>query len=83
MITDNDIAKWLGSKLDDNAGINSNYTADEIRMVSKEAYKQGQIYSTHIWAWWKNGVQYVGNGVYSLTEALKFIEREPESFVVK
>lgn len=39
------------------------------------AYYEGRRDSTRLWAWWKDGIQYVGSGVYTLDYALKELDK--------
>lgn len=38
--------------------------------------KEVRIDEAKKWAWWKNGIQYVGRGVYTLKEAISEIEKD-------
>lgn len=50
-------------------------------IISKEdlvkIYKQGFIHGLDAYAWWKDGKSYVGNGCYTLKEAIEQIEDHP------
>ena len=39
-----------------------------------KAYFQGQRDAAHSWAWWQDGVQMVGCGIHTLSEANSMID---------
>ncbi len=50
----------------------------------RESYKQGYLQALNDWAWWKDGVQYVGGGGNTLKQAQEDFElgvSKNESFV--
>lgn len=75
MISKQDIEASLGFPLSDTA----EYDADHISTVSKAAYYQGKKEATRDWAYWKDGIQYVGNCGRTLAQALALLEWEEEN----
>jgi hypothetical protein len=41
-----------------------------------KAWDEGFLFALRAYAWWKNGVQYVGCGVQTLEEAIKELNEE-------
>lgn len=48
----------------------------QLRREQTKSYFNGKREATRNWAWWKDGTQYVGCGIYTLDKALKEIEDE-------
>lgn len=44
-------------------------------MTIQEAYKQGFIDALRAFAWWKDGIQYVGTGAKTLKDAVSNVEQ--------
>ena len=72
MITDEQIASVLGEALNDT----SFYDDEDMRRVAALAYFKGQQDATRLWAWWKDGTQYVGTTGHTLAQALDVIAFE-------
>lgn len=73
-IDNKDIEAYLGFPLTDT----SEYDSDAVRRVALSAYIQGKREATIDWAWWKDGVQYVGSYGKTLAQALDIIAEEEE-----
>jgi len=55
----------------------------QIKKDTVRAFYQGLKHGVERYAWWKDGVQYVGCGVYTLKEALQDIKDEEESAIMQ
>lgn len=73
-LVDRDIEVYLGFPLT----YTSEYDSDDVRKVAVLAYIQGKREATREWAWWSNGVQYVGSCGKTLAQALDIIAEEEE-----
>ena len=52
------------------------YTHKEVKNLMDRAYKRGYIKGMTCFAWWKEGKQYLGNGRYTLSQAIEKLEEE-------
>jgi hypothetical protein len=74
MITDKDLEAYIGFPITDT----SEYDAEDLRKAAKASYIEGKREATREWAWWKDGVQYVGSCGKTLAQALDIIAEEEE-----
>jgi hypothetical protein len=72
MITDKDIAAYIGYPVTDT----SSYDAEDLRRAAKASYFEGKREATRDWAYWKDGVQFVGSCGKTLAQALDIISEE-------